>query len=49
MVQEMAQQVLDRRDQRLVAALQCDGRLTAERAGEVLDISPRTVHRRWGR
>ncbi|MGW5251467.1 AsnC family transcriptional regulator [Streptomyces sp. NPDC004012] len=47
MAQEMAQQVLDERDQRLVAALQFDGRLTAERAGEVLGISPRTVHRRW--
>ncbi|MET8952980.1 AsnC family transcriptional regulator [Streptomyces sp. NPDC004393] len=47
MAQEMGQQVLDERDQRLVAALQCDGRLTAERAGEVLGISPRTVHRRW--
>ncbi|MEU7059227.1 Lrp/AsnC family transcriptional regulator [Streptomyces sp. NPDC046197] len=39
--------VLDERDQRLVAALQCDGRLTAERAGDVLGMSPRTVHRRW--
>lgn len=34
-------------DQRLIAALQCDGRLGAERAGEVLGISARTVGRRW--
>ncbi|MEU6366782.1 AsnC family transcriptional regulator [Streptomyces sp. NPDC046931] len=47
MALETAHHVLDERDQRLVAALQCDGRLTAERAGEVLGISPRTVHRRW--
>ncbi|MFI9650440.1 AsnC family transcriptional regulator [Streptomyces sp. NPDC052040] len=47
MAREMAEQVLDARDQRLIAALQCDGRLTAERAGEVLGISPRTAHRRW--
>ncbi|MGW1161710.1 AsnC family transcriptional regulator [Streptomyces sp. NPDC002519] len=47
MAQEMVPHVLDDRDQRLIAALQCDGRLTAERAGEVLGISPRTVHRRW--
>jgi len=39
--------VLDLQDQRLIAALQCDVRLTAERAGQVLGISPRTVHRRW--
>ncbi|MFF3335205.1 AsnC family transcriptional regulator [Streptomyces sp. NPDC002888] len=43
----MANPVLDDRDQRLIAALQCDGRLTAERAGEVLGMSARTVHRRW--
>ncbi|WP_244409483.1 AsnC family transcriptional regulator [Streptomyces albofaciens] len=35
------------RDQRLIAALQCDGRLSAERAAEVLGENPRTVHRRW--
>jgi DNA-binding Lrp family transcriptional regulator len=34
-------------DRRLVAALQCDGRLTAERAAEVLGLSVRAVHRRW--
>ncbi|MFF9276602.1 AsnC family transcriptional regulator [Streptomyces griseosporeus] len=43
----MADQVLDTRDQRLIAALQCDGRLSAERAADVLGMSPRTVHRRW--
>ncbi|WP_229908846.1 winged helix-turn-helix transcriptional regulator [Streptomyces griseosporeus] len=43
----MADQVLDIRDQRLIAALQCDGRLTAERAADALGMSPRTVHRRW--
>ncbi|MFH8935896.1 winged helix-turn-helix transcriptional regulator [Streptomyces griseosporeus] len=43
----MADQVLDIRDQRLIAALQCDGRLSAERAADVLGMSPRTVHRRW--
>ncbi|MFE9098584.1 Lrp/AsnC family transcriptional regulator [Streptomyces sp. NPDC007264] len=47
MALETADPVLDERDQRLVAALQCDGRLTAERAGEVLGLNPRTVHRRW--
>ncbi|MFH8595211.1 AsnC family transcriptional regulator [Streptomyces rimosus] len=39
--------LLDLRDQRLIAALQCDGRLSAERAAEVLGENPRTVHRRW--
>ncbi|MEV6606144.1 Lrp/AsnC family transcriptional regulator [Kutzneria sp. NPDC051319] len=43
----MAVEVLDDRDLRLIAALQCDGRLTAERASEVLDISTRMVRRRW--
>ncbi|MFD7666243.1 AsnC family transcriptional regulator [Streptomyces sp. NPDC059788] len=38
--------VLGLRDQRLIAALQCDGRLSAERAAEVLGENPRTVHRR---
>ncbi|WP_257585843.1 MULTISPECIES: Lrp/AsnC family transcriptional regulator [unclassified Streptomyces] len=47
MTEEMADGVLDERDQRLVAALQCDGRLSAHRAGAVLGMSPRTVHRRW--
>ncbi|MFC4036486.1 Lrp/AsnC family transcriptional regulator [Streptomyces polygonati] len=39
--------VLTPEDQRLVAALQYDGRLTAEAAGEALGISPRRVLRRW--
>ncbi|MFD9906992.1 Lrp/AsnC family transcriptional regulator [Streptomyces sp. NPDC059063] len=43
----MSEDVLDDRDQRLVAALQCDGRLTAERAADVLGLSTRVVHRRW--
>ncbi|MFG2133761.1 AsnC family transcriptional regulator [Streptomyces sp. NPDC048751] len=47
MADKMADHVLDERDQRLIGALQCDGRLTAERAGEVLGMSARTVHRRW--
>ncbi|AWT41512.1 Lrp/AsnC family transcriptional regulator [Streptomyces actuosus] len=47
MARDMADQVLDTRDQRLIAALQCDGRLSAERAADVLGMSPRTVHRRW--
>ncbi|WP_282795662.1 Lrp/AsnC family transcriptional regulator [Streptomyces sp. CC224B] len=47
MAGETSEDVLDERDQRLVAALQCDGRLTAERAAEVLGHSPRVVHRRW--
>ncbi|MEU5539497.1 AsnC family protein [Streptomyces sp. NPDC020362] len=33
-------------DQRLVAALQWNGRLTAERAAHVLGLSPATVRRR---
>ncbi|MFI7386401.1 Lrp/AsnC family transcriptional regulator [Streptomyces sp. NPDC049813] len=41
-----ADSVLDSTDQRLVAALQCDGRLTAERAAQALDRSPATVRRR---
>ncbi|MFD9793699.1 Lrp/AsnC family transcriptional regulator [Streptomyces sp. NPDC059070] len=40
-------EVLDSQDQRLIAALQCDGRIGAERAGEVLGIGARTVQRRW--
>ncbi|MGK5640610.1 Lrp/AsnC family transcriptional regulator [Streptomyces sp. URMC 126] len=47
MSRETSEDVLDERDRRLVAALQYDGRLTAERAGEVLGLSPRVVHRRW--
>ncbi|MFD9724367.1 AsnC family transcriptional regulator [Streptomyces sp. NPDC059072] len=43
---EPIEDVLDLRDQRLIAALQCDGRLTAERAAEVLGLNTRVVHRR---
>ncbi|MET7387027.1 Lrp/AsnC family transcriptional regulator [Streptomyces sp. NPDC005529] len=41
-----ADSVLSPIDQRLVAALQWDGRLTAERAAQVLGLSPATVRRR---
>ncbi|MFI1102410.1 Lrp/AsnC family transcriptional regulator [Streptomyces melanogenes] len=47
MAANSAVEVLDEQDQRLIAALQCDGRLGAERAGEVLGIGARTVQRRW--
>jgi DNA-binding Lrp family transcriptional regulator len=39
--------VVDDVDRRLIAALQCDGRATAERAAEVLGLSARLVARRW--
>ena len=39
----------DATDRRLIAALQCDGRVTAERAAAVLGLSPRVVHRRLTR
>jgi DNA-binding Lrp family transcriptional regulator len=38
--------VFDTRDQRLIAALQCDGRVTAEHAASVLGLSTRMVRRR---
>ncbi|WP_233289335.1 Lrp/AsnC family transcriptional regulator, partial [Kitasatospora sp. MBT63] len=41
-----ADSVLSPTDQRLVAALQCDGRVTAERAAQVLGVSAATVRRR---
>jgi DNA-binding Lrp family transcriptional regulator len=47
MADETSNNVLDLRDQRLIAALQYDGRLSAERAGRVLGMSSRTVQRRW--
>lgn len=47
MASDMAVEVLDERDLRLIEALQCDGRLTAERAADVLGINIRTVRRRW--
>ncbi|MFI7344330.1 AsnC family transcriptional regulator [Streptomyces sp. NPDC050085] len=46
MARELADSVLSPTDQRLVAALQCDGRVTAERAAGVLGIAPATVRRR---
>ncbi|MFG2793813.1 Lrp/AsnC family transcriptional regulator [Streptomyces sp. NPDC048419] len=46
MAHASADSVLSVMDQRLVAALQCDGRLTAERAAHVLGLNPATVRRR---
>ncbi|MGW0970016.1 AsnC family transcriptional regulator [Streptomyces sp. NPDC002516] len=43
MARVSADSVLSLVDRRLVAALQCDGRLTAERAAQVLGLSPATV------
>ena len=37
---------MDQLDRRLIAALQCDGRLTTERAARVLGLNARVVHRR---
>lgn len=42
----MADLLLDEADQRLIAALQCDGRLTAERASAVLGLPVRAIQRR---
>jgi DNA-binding Lrp family transcriptional regulator len=38
---------LDDTDLRLIAALQCDGRLPLGQVASVLGLSPRVVHRRW--
>ncbi|MER5475027.1 Lrp/AsnC family transcriptional regulator [Streptomyces sp. NPDC002685] len=46
MARVSADSVLSLTDQRLVAALQCDGRIAAERAAQVLGLSPTTVRRR---
>jgi DNA-binding Lrp family transcriptional regulator len=46
MARASADSVLSLMDQRLVAALQWDGRLSAERAAHVLGLSPATVRRR---
>ncbi|RKE18564.1 Lrp/AsnC family transcriptional regulator [Streptomyces sp. TLI_171] len=46
MASESANSVLGPVDQRLVAALQCDGRITAERAAEALGLGAATVRRR---
>ncbi|MFJ8028185.1 Lrp/AsnC family transcriptional regulator [Streptomyces sp. NPDC096311] len=46
MARASADSVLSLVDQRLVATLQCDGRLTAEHAAQVLGLNPATVRRR---
>ncbi|MYW62585.1 AsnC family transcriptional regulator [Streptomyces sp. SID8379] len=46
MARDSADSALSLTDQRLVAALQWDGRVTAERAAQVLGLSPATVRRR---
>ncbi|MEU9134288.1 AsnC family protein [Kitasatospora sp. NPDC048540] len=46
MARASADSVPSSTDQRLVAALQCDGRVTAERAAQVLGTSAATVRRR---
>ncbi|WP_329126224.1 Lrp/AsnC family transcriptional regulator [Streptomyces sp. NBC_01465] len=46
MARASADSVLSLQDQRLVAALQCDGRVTAERAARILGLSAATVRRR---
>ncbi|HLI00841.1 MAG TPA: AsnC family transcriptional regulator [Acidimicrobiales bacterium] len=38
--------VLDQRDRRLIAALQCDGRVPVERAAKVLGINARVIRQR---
>jgi DNA-binding Lrp family transcriptional regulator len=43
----VADRVLNERDCRLIAALQCDGRLPAERVSAVLGVPTRVVQRRW--
>jgi DNA-binding Lrp family transcriptional regulator len=43
----MTGHVLDERDCRLIAALQCDGRVPAERVADVLGAPTRVVQRRW--
>ncbi|MHA6764949.1 Lrp/AsnC family transcriptional regulator [Streptacidiphilus sp. PAMC 29251] len=43
----MGDHVVDATDRRLIAALQCDGRVTAERTAEVLGLPTRVVARRW--
>ncbi|MFE9533226.1 Lrp/AsnC family transcriptional regulator [Streptomyces sp. NPDC006691] len=42
----MEKTALDPLDRRLIAALQCDGRLSTERAARVLGLNVRLVHRR---
>jgi DNA-binding Lrp family transcriptional regulator len=47
MTSATAKTVLSSQDQRLIAVLQYDARLTAEKAATVLGVSPSTVRRRW--
>jgi DNA-binding Lrp family transcriptional regulator len=47
MAASMVEFTFDERDKRLIAALQCDGRLPAERAAAVLGLPTRVVQRRW--
>lgn len=42
-----ANSILSMQDQRLIAVLQYDARLTAEKAAAILNLSPGTVRRRW--
>lgn len=42
-----ANSLLSAQDQRLIAVLQYDARLTAEKAAAILNLSPGTVRRRW--
>jgi DNA-binding Lrp family transcriptional regulator len=43
----MVESSLDEADIRLISALQCEGRVTAEKAAAVLGLSTRAVQRRW--
>ena len=47
MARATANSVLSPQDQRLIAVLQYDARLSAEKAAAVLSLSPNTVRRRW--
>jgi DNA-binding Lrp family transcriptional regulator len=47
MASTTAKSVLSPQDQRLIAVLQHDARLTAEKAAAVLALSPSAVRRRW--
>jgi DNA-binding Lrp family transcriptional regulator len=44
---KMADDVLNELDCRLIASLQCDGRVAAERVADVLGVPARVVQRRW--
>lgn len=47
MANTLADMRLDDLDRRLIEVLQCDGRVSAERAATVLGLDIRVVHRRW--